>query len=92
MQMGVRAGILYTGIKLYDEHLVKLNEGVFDDSGPSLQDTEWTRLQEIPVDKHIVGFSCVRNDASPAAILHLSFLLADKGETEVSGELNFPIL
>ena len=89
--MGLRENLLYTGIKIYKDIGVELNT-VYFDSNQTLQNIEWTDLQEIPADKHIVGFKCVTNDASPAAILHLSFLLANNEESEVSGELNYPSL
>lgn len=76
--MGLRENLLYTGIRIYKDIENVLNTVYFDNSDPNQQNIEWTDLQEIPDYKHIIGFKCVTNDASPAAILHLSFLLANK--------------
>ena len=83
VSMGLRGGLVYTGISFYD------------DSGEVIAFLKWsddelakeTPSYQIPDGQHIVGFKCSTGTKNFA---HLAFLLAVKNENEVVGEIRIP--
>ena len=83
VSMGLRGGLMYTGITFYDE----AGDVIATQTWSENEFTKETPKYEIPIGQKIVGMKC---STAGGNFVHLSFLLANKDVAKVVGELRFP--
>ena len=81
--MGLRGGLMYTGITFYDASEEIISNVTWSNSNMSRQ----TPKYEIPSDQKIVG---LRASTQGGNFAHMAFLLGKVDSAEIVGELEFP--
>lgn len=86
ISMNVLWASYYNGLRLYSED----KELIIEEKWYDHADGDWTSIQDIPEEMHIIGFKCYDGDTLWKSMRQVGFLLGKIGEAGISGEIRFP--